>query len=71
MRTTILANVIALGGFAMIALGVWGLYIVLVAELRRRDYILVIQTIAIGLVLIGVAQVLRLLLALVALQQGH
>jgi hypothetical protein len=71
MKTTILANVIALGGLAMIALGVWGLYILLVAELRRRDYILVIQTIAVGFVLIGLAQALRLLLALVALQQGH
>jgi len=37
MKTTILANVIALGGVAMIALGLWGLYILLVAELRLRD----------------------------------
>ena len=71
MKTTILANVIALGGLAMIALGLWGLYILLVAELRLRDYILTIQTIAVGFVLIGLAQALRLLLALVALQQGH
>ena len=71
MKTTILANVIALGGIAMIALGLWGLYILLVAELRLRDYILTIQTIAVGFVLIGLAQTLRLLLALVALQQGH
>jgi hypothetical protein len=71
MKTTILSNVIALGGVAMIALGLWGLYILLVAELRLRDYILTIQTIAVGFVLIGLAQALRLLLALVALQQGH
>jgi hypothetical protein len=69
--TTILANVIGLGGVAMIALGLWGLYILMVAELRLRDYILTIQTIAVGFVLIGLAQALRLLLALVALQQSH
>ena len=69
--TTILANVIGLGGVAMIALGLWGLYILMVAELRLRDYILTIQTIAVGFVLIGLAQALRLLLTLVALQQGH
>ena len=71
MKATILANVIALGGVAIIALGLWGLYILMVAELRLRDYILTIQTIAVGFVLIGLAQALRLLLALVALQQGH
>jgi hypothetical protein len=69
--TTILANVIALGGGAMIALGLWGLYILLFGELRLRNYILTIQTIAVGFVLIGLAQTLRLLLALVALHQGH
>jgi|GraSoiStandDraft_17_1057272.scaffolds.fasta_scaffold732904_1 hypothetical protein len=71
MKTTILANVIGLGGGAMIALGLWGLYTLMVGELRLRDYILTIQTIAVGFVLIGLAQALRLLLALVALQQGH
>jgi hypothetical protein len=71
MKTTILANVIALGGVAIIALGLWGLYILMVAELRLRDYLLTIQTIAVGFVLIGLAQALRLLLTLVALQQGH
>ena len=65
MKTIILAYVIALGGVAVIALGLWGLYIVIrerVAELRLRDYIPTIQTIAVGFVLIGVAQALRLLL---------
>jgi hypothetical protein len=71
MKTTILANVIAVGGVTMIALGLWALYMLMVAELRLRDYILTIQTIAVGLVLIGLAQGLRLSLALVALQQGH
>lgn len=69
--TTILANVIALGGVAIIALGLWGLYVLMVGELRLRDYLLTIQTIAVGFVLIGLAQTLRLLLALVALQPGH
>jgi len=71
MKTTILANVIALGGGAMIALGLWGLYVLIVGELRLRDHILTIQTIAVGFVLIGLAQALRLLLALVAFQPGH
>src|SRR5215831_13649227 len=43
----------------------------MVGELRLREYILAIQTIAVGFVLIGLAQGLRLLLALVALQPGH
>jgi hypothetical protein len=63
MKTTILAYVIALGGVAMIALGLWSLYIPIterVTELRLRDYIPTIQTIAVGLVLIGLAQALRL-----------
>jgi len=63
MKTTILAYVIALGGVAMIVFGLWGLYILIterVAELRLRDYIPTIQTIAVGFVLIGLAQVLRL-----------
>jgi hypothetical protein len=69
--TTILANVIGVGGVVMIALGLWGLYVLMVGELRLRDHLLTIQTIAVGFVLIGLAQGLRLLLALVALQQGH
>jgi hypothetical protein len=69
--TTILANVIAVGGVAIIALGLWGLYVLMVGELRLREYILTIQIIAVGFVLIGLAQALRLLLALVALQQSH
>ena len=68
MKTTILANVIALGGGAMIALGLWGLYVLMVGELRLRDHILTIQTIAVGFVLIGLAQALRLLLVLVGYQ---
>jgi hypothetical protein len=69
MKTTILAYVIALGGVAMIALGLWGLYILIrerVAELRLRDYVPTIQTIAVGLVLIGVARALQVLLLIFA-----
>ena len=65
MKTTILAYVIALGGIAMIVVGLWGLYILIrerVAELHLRDYLPPIQTIAIGLVLIGLARALLLLL---------
>jgi len=69
--TKILANVIGVGGVAMIALGLWGFYVLMVGELRLREYILAIQTIAVGFVLIGLAQGLRLLLALVVLQPGH
>ena len=65
MKTTILAYVIALGGIAMIAFGLWGLYILITertAELRLRDYIPTIQTMVVGFVLISLAQALRLLL---------
>jgi hypothetical protein len=68
MKTTILVYVIALGGVATIVFGLWGLYILIterVAELRLRDYIPTIQTIAVGFILIGLAQALRLLLVLV------
>jgi hypothetical protein len=67
MKTTILAYVIALGGVALIVLGFWRLYILIterVAELRLRDYIPTIQTIAVGFGLIGLAQALRLLLVI-------
>ena len=65
MKTTILAYVIALGGIAMIVFWLWGHYYLIkerASELRLRDYIPTIQTIAIGFGLIGLAQALRLLL---------
>jgi hypothetical protein len=65
MKTAILAYVIAFGGVAIIVFGLWGLYILIrerVAELRLRDYMPTIQTIAVGLALIGVARGLQLLL---------
>ena len=59
--------VIALGGVAMIASGLWELYI-LIRERRLRNYIPTVLTIAVGLVLIGLAQTMRLLLVLVGYQ---
>jgi uncharacterized membrane protein YidH (DUF202 family) len=67
MRTTILAYVMALGGVAMIAFGLWELYI-LIRERRLRNYIPTVLTIAVGLVLIGLAQTMRLLLILMRYQ---
>src|SRR5262249_26047486 len=66
MKTTILAYVIALGGVAMIAFGLWGLYILIRERIARRlsDYVPTIQTVAVGFGLIGVAQALRLLLVI-------
>jgi len=64
MRTTILAYVIALGGVAMIAFGLWELYILIRERVAVRHYIPTVLTIAVGLVLIGLAQALRLLLVL-------
>jgi hypothetical protein len=68
MKTTILAYVIALGGVAMIAFGLWELYILIRERVALRHYIPTILTIAVGLVLIGLAQALRLLLVLVGYQ---
>jgi hypothetical protein len=69
MKTAVLAYVIALGGVAMIVVGLWNLYILIrarVAELRLRDYLPAIQTIAVGFVLIGLARSLQLLLLIFA-----
>jgi len=69
MKTTILAYVIALGGLATLIFGLWGLYTLItenVAERRMRDYMLPIEIIAVGLVLIGLARALLLLLVIFA-----
>ena len=68
MRTTIFAYVIALGGVAMIAFGLWELYILIRERVALRNYIPTTLTIGVGLVLIGLAQALRLLLVLVGYQ---
>jgi len=60
--------VIALGGVAMIAFGLWELYILIRERVALRHYIPTFLTIAVGLVLIGLAQALRLLLVLVGYQ---
>jgi len=65
MRTAILAYVIALGGVAMIAFGLWELYILIRERVAVRHYLPTILTLGVGLVLIGLAQALRLLLVLV------
>jgi hypothetical protein len=62
----------AFGGLAAIVLGLRGHYSLVrerASELRMRDYIPTIQTIGLGLVLIGGAQALRLLL--VIFHQSH
>ena len=69
MKTMILAYMIAFGGFAMVIFGVWGLYSLSTdraAERRARDYLSPIQTIGVGLVLIGLARALQLLLLIFA-----
>ena len=56
---SVASYVIALGGIAMIVVGLWSLYILIrerVAELRLRDYMPTIQAIAIGFVLIGLTR---------------
>ena len=68
MKTTILVYVIALGGVTMIAFGFWELYILVRERVALRHYIPTTLTIAVGLVLIGLAQALRLLLVLVGYQ---
>ena len=64
MKTTILVYVIALGGVAIIAFGLWELYTLIRERVAVRHYIPTVLTIAVGLVLIGLAQALRLLLVL-------
>jgi hypothetical protein len=69
MKTMILAYIIAFGGFAMVIFGVWGLYSLSTdraAERRARDYLSPIQPIGVGLVLIGLARALLLLLVILA-----
>jgi len=68
MKTTILVYVIALGGVAMIAFGLWELHVPIRERVALRHYIPTTLTIAVGLVLIGLAQALRLLLVLVGYQ---
>jgi len=66
MKTIILSYVIALGGVATIVFGIYSLIRERVAELGLRGYVPAIQTIAVGVVLIGLARALQLLLLIFA-----
>jgi len=72
--TTILAYVIAFLGLVMIASGVWGCFYLLgqARPVPIRYYAMVIGMICAGFAMEGIAQALRILLAVVtALQQMH
>jgi hypothetical protein len=62
MRTTIFAYVIAIFGLALIVAGAWDIYVLQTYEVALSDYGVSIRTIAGGLIMIGLAQALRLLL---------
>jgi hypothetical protein len=67
MRTIILAYVIAIVGLVIILAGAWGLFILLTADIPRvplRYYAIVIGMISGGLLMLGVAQVLHLLITI-------
>ena len=69
MHTIILAFVIALAGFVVIAGGAWEPSTLEAAEgemLQVSDYLSAIGTIASGLSLLGLAEALRLLLRITA-----
>jgi hypothetical protein len=69
MHTIILAFVIALAGFVMIASGALQLSTLEAAEgemLQMSDYLSEIGTLASGLGMLGLAEVLRLLLRITA-----
>jgi hypothetical protein len=72
MRTRILAYVIALLGAAMICGGIWGLFYLLGQPTPHplRYYGMAIGMACGGVGMVGVAQALRMLLALVAGVQG-
>jgi hypothetical protein len=65
MRTTILAYVIAIIGLALIVAGAWDIYVLYneqTFEVTFSDYGVAIRTISGGLIMVGLAQALRLLL---------
>jgi uncharacterized membrane protein YidH (DUF202 family) len=79
MRTTILAYVIAFLGLLMIGGGIWDLLDLLRHRLRHRaraqipirDYGMAIGTICVGVGIGGIAQALRLLVAIAHTIQPH
>jgi hypothetical protein len=67
MRTTVLAYVIILMGLVTIAAGGWGLFLLVVEKTVRvplRYYAMALGMISGGLAMVGLAQALRLLLAI-------
>ena len=66
MKTTIFLNGLTVAGFAMIFLGLWSLYVVIVERTAEHleDFLPTAQTMTIGLGLIGIARALDMLLAL-------
>ena len=69
MRTTILAYAIAFMGFIMIGGGVWGLFLLIKMSVRPplRYFAMAIGMISGGIAMGGLAQALRLLVAI----SGH
>ena len=69
MRTTMLAYVIAAVGLIIIVAGAWALFMLLTGPMPRvplRYYATAIGMMSGGLGMVGVAQALRLLVALMA-----
>jgi hypothetical protein len=66
MRTTILAYAIAFMGLIMIVGGVWGLFLLVKSTVRPplRYFAMAIGMTSGGLAMVGLAQALRLLLAI-------
>ena len=66
MRTTILAYAIAFMGLIMIGGGLWGLFLLVKMSVRPplRYFAMAIGMISGGLAMVGLAQALRLLLAI-------
>ena len=74
MYTTILAYVIALLGFVMIGIGAWGLFYLLYSRpgpVPLRYFAMMIAMICGGFGLGGIAQGLRVLVAIVHAIQPH
>jgi hypothetical protein len=72
MRTTIFAYVIAIFGLALIVAGAWDISVLSNEQtfvVTLSDYRVSIRTIAGGLIMLGLAQALRLLLEINAMRQ--
>jgi hypothetical protein len=68
MRTLILANLISFMGLVMAGGGVWGLFRLVPSKNRPapwRYYVMAFAMISGGITMLGIAQVLRLLVAII------